>query len=185
MPSAGTYSLDFQLTSSEAPTTNSAAIANLQFGGGGLLATQFYPPNGGHSGDASTTLTLMASDFFNSVTQDFTPGAFVGFDLDLTNVGPAGAIPDQSRLRFCATASNCRPGDTLGFNRLIQYDFTGDAAAPTARFDLVAVPEPATLTCSGKHCCYVRWHAGSAVAADASQRARPTVFGVNSIMLSI
>jgi len=141
----GTYSLDFQLTSSESPTGNSATLTNFLFGGGSVLGTSFYPPNGGVAGSVGAPpLVLTVTDSFNSVTQDFTPGLSLSFTLDLTNLAPAGLIPDQFSFAILRNGVEVATSDVLGANKLLRADLAGDQAGPVVS-QYAAAPEPATL----------------------------------------
>ncbi|MEQ1871688.1 MAG: NF038129 family PEP-CTERM protein [Vicinamibacterales bacterium] len=148
------YSLDFQLTSADGSSANSATLTDFDFGLGSVLATSFYGPNGGVSGSVDAPpLVLSATAFFNSFTQDFIPGAFLKFTLDLTNSGPAGLTPDQFSFAILLDGFEVPTGDALGINKLLRVDLTGASAGPDvlqyAVTAAAAVPEPASLLLLG------------------------------------
>lgn len=147
-PLAGVYSLDFQLVSPDYPslTGNSATVSSVTFGGGSASGTSYYPANGGVSGSlTSLPLTLFVADFFNSVTADFVPGSMLSFALDLTNVGPAGAFPDQFSMAILLNGLELATSDPTGANKLLSVDLTGGSVSANQYALAVApVPEPAT-----------------------------------------
>ena len=98
-------------------------------------------------------LVLSATAFFNSFTQDFIPGAFLKFTLDLTNSGPVGLTPDQFSFAILLDGFEVPTGDALGFNKLLRADLTGALNGPDVLHYAVtaaaAVPEPASLLLLG------------------------------------
>lgn len=153
-PAAGVYSLDFQFTSNDATGTNSATISNLVITGGSLLTTQYYAPSGGYSGALTSSVVLSTTDFFNSFTQDFTPGAMVSFLLDLTNVAPSGLIPDAFSFSILLDGASVATLDPTGSNLLLQVDLTGGTTfGGGGQFALPGsvspVPEPSTYALFG------------------------------------
>ncbi len=92
---AGPFSLEFQLNdgSGTGDGLNPATLSDFNFGGG---ATAGAPSLiGGATGDASTSISITESSFFNQFIQPFTPGSELDFQLSLsTNVQP-GPVPDQ------------------------------------------------------------------------------------------
>ena len=152
LPSAGIYSLDFQLTSNDAIGSNTATISNLVITGGTLLTTQYWPASGGVSGSLGTSATLATTDFFNSITQDFTPGAMLSFLLDLTNVAPTGLIPDSFAFAILLNGFEVATLDPTPASKLLRFDLTGGTALNGGHFGLAAsapVPEPASALLVG------------------------------------
>ena len=148
-PLAGTYSLDFQLVSPDYPvaTGNTATIDHVSFGGGSATGTGYYGPNGGVSGDlVSTPLTLFVAGFFNSFTADFVPGSLIAFDLDLTNIAPAGLFPDQFSFAILLNGIELATSDPTGANKLLTVDLTRGAAPSVNQYALPSIPEPGTLS---------------------------------------
>jgi PEP-CTERM motif len=83
---ASPFSLAFQLVQGNPNnTTNTATVSDFVFGGGSAAAC---PANcmtfGEESGDATSSIDLSTSDFFNALTQTFTPGTTLSFLVDLT-----------------------------------------------------------------------------------------------------
>lgn len=151
-PAAGLYSLDFQLTSNDASGVNSATLSNFVVTGGGLLTSQFYPSSGGAAGSPSTSVVLSTTDFFNSFTQDFTPGSMVSFLLDLSNVAPTGLTPDAFAFAILLNGIQVATLDPSGSNQLLQFDLSGGTAyAGGGQFAVAGapVPEPTSLLLMG------------------------------------
>lgn len=151
-PSAGLYSLDFQLTSDDASAANSATISGLTITGGSLLTTQYYPVSGGATGTLSSSVTLTTTDFFNSLTQDFTPGSMLSFLLDLTNVAPVGLIPDAFSFGILLDGAEVATLDPSPASKLLRFDLTGGNAPGGGQFGLAAaapVPEPTSALLVG------------------------------------
>jgi hypothetical protein len=158
----GPFALNFQLNNGTEPDNNTATLTDFDFGAGGS-ASGVPDLAGGASGDLSAGVTLTDSDFINSFTQTFVPGASLGFVLSLTT-NPDSVFPDQ--FSFAILYTDMVLGlveiPTLSFSNVfltIDIDAGGpiiDASpsdpgqfpfiamdAPTV--EVLAVPEPATF----------------------------------------
>ncbi len=125
---AGPFSLDFQFTdgSGTSDGNNTVALSNFDFGAGG--GTGSPATSGSVSGDLTSSVTLIDSQFFNEFTQTFTPGAALDFTVDLTTNVDAGGVPDE--FTFAILDNTGAEIPTLGlFDTLLLADI--DSSSPT------------------------------------------------------
>jgi hypothetical protein len=153
---AGPFSLDFQLLGS---FSNTATVSNFSFGGGSAVGAPTLA--GGATGSLASGVTLTDSaSFFNEFFQEFTPGARVGFDVSVTDIGPAqGFSPDAFSFSildgFLAQIPTTGLGDSLllvnitttpGIGGVQTFSSTSPAGVAVT---VSAVPEPASLLLLG------------------------------------
>ncbi|TCV90662.1 NF038129 family PEP-CTERM protein [Sulfurirhabdus autotrophica] len=104
----GNYALAFQLTdgSGTGDGNNTATLGNFNFGGGSAAGC---PANctlfGDASGDATSSVILNDSTFFNVFTERFTPGNSLSFILNLTTVAET-PTPDAFAFGILDSAGN-------------------------------------------------------------------------------
>lgn len=131
------FGLLFQLNdgSQTGDSNNTATISNFIFGGGtaGDCATfpQLCVPDGGASGNITTTLGLIDSSPFNSFLQQITPGTSLSFQVDLTTNVDGGGTPDVFTFGILdATTNSPLPTqDPNGSDTLLTVNI--DSANPT------------------------------------------------------
>ena len=153
------FSLDFQFNDGGTPGNNTATLTHFTFGGGSaaLMPSSLL---GGASGNANSVITIADSGFINELTQDFTPGQTLAFDLSLTtnlNTAP-GSSPDEFTFALLDSNGN-EIGTTAGNNAFLTIDVdssnptvTAAGTPPGATFTIpvpqvqaIAVPEPGSL----------------------------------------
>ncbi len=127
------FSLDFQLTDGSgldpADGNNTAVLSNFMFGAGGS-ASGSPVLTGGVQGNLSGQITLQDSSFLNDFNQFFIPGAFLSFDLTLTNnLDPnLNASPDQFSFAVLDSGGSELPTlglDAVGSDVFLTTDITG------------------------------------------------------------
>lgn len=104
----GNYALAFQLNdgSGTGDGNNTATLSNFNFGGGSAAGCPLNcTPFGGASGDATSTVILNDSTFFNVFTERFTPGNSLSFILNLTTIAETPA-PDAFAFGILDSAGN-------------------------------------------------------------------------------
>lgn len=161
---AGPFSLDFQFTDGSGTNdgNNTVTLSNFDFGAGG--GTGSPATSGSVSGDLTSGITLIDSQFFNEFTQTFTPGAALDFTVDLTTNVDAGGVPDE--FTFAILDNTGAEIPTLGlFDTLLLADIdsnspmlfpsgsdtsrgtaaTGEAIALDTPIVTSPVPEPSAL----------------------------------------
>jgi len=152
------YALFFQLNDGQGigDANNSLTLSNFGFGGGATTGGATF--DGGASGTVPTGLTISDSSFFNAVTQSFTAGTALSFDVTLSTQLDPGGTPDE--FSFAILDGNGNEISTMGFgDPLIVVDidsshpsiqiFAGTGAygampAPVVGAAVSPVPEPAT-----------------------------------------
>ena len=140
--SAGPFSLDFQLIDGDGVVNNTATMNNFHFGAGSATGTPTL--TGSATGDASTSVSLADSGFFNEFSQGFTPGQILNFNMALS-ANFAGGFPDE--LSFALLQSSGHEVPTNGpANALFTVDF--DGSKPTintymATGDFISLGSPA------------------------------------------
>jgi hypothetical protein len=164
---SGTFELGFVLIdgSGSGDANNTVTLTNFAFGAGGaagvvdpLLTTA------GASGDFTSGVTLIESEFFNVFAETFTTGSLLTFDFGVTtNVDPGGTPDEFSMVLLQADGTQIPSGDPSGALLLVNIDSARPAfltfateltPAPTVAFAATA-PEPSTallfalaLTCA-------------------------------------
>ena len=127
----GNYTLAFQLTdgSGTGDANNTATLTDFNFGIGSAAGC---PVNctllGGVNGDATSSVILNDSAFFNAFAERFTPGNILSFKLDLTTVAE---IPTPDAFAFSILDSVGDPILTLDplASSFLSIDI--DSAQPT------------------------------------------------------
>ena len=125
------FSLNFQFNDGQGTgdANNTVSLGNFTFGLGGT-AVGVPSLAGGATGSLAQGILLTDSAFFNSFTQEFTPGSQLAFLLQFTNNVDAGLTPDQ--FSFAVLDNSGFEIPTLNFaNALIVIDI--DSAAPTVQ----------------------------------------------------
>lgn len=141
--------LEFIDGSGTGDSNNTVTISN--FSGGTFTGTPTLV--GGASGSGAGTVVLTDSSFFNSFTQQFTPGTTLSFDLTFTNSVDPGGTPDALTFTILNSAFHEVPTtDPSGTNVLLRVDL--NSSQPSVQtFTLSAqspsVPEPTTLLLLG------------------------------------
>jgi PEP-CTERM motif len=89
------FALFFQLDDGQGigDANNSVVLSHFTFAGGS--GTGGATLDGGASGALASGWTITDSSFFNAVTQSFTAGNTLGFDVTLTTHVDAGPVPDE------------------------------------------------------------------------------------------
>ncbi len=147
MSVAGDYALAFQLNdgSGAGDANNTVTLSNFNFGGGSAAGC---PVNctllGGASGDATTTVNLTDSSFFNSLAQRFTPGSGLSFKVDLATNLDAGGVADFFGFSILLDGSAIPTQDPLGADTLLAVDI--DTSNPLLVPFATAAGSPAALT---------------------------------------
>ena len=92
---SGPFYLDFQLIdgSGIGNGNNTALVSDFQFGGGG--ADGSATTIGGASGDLTSGITLVDTEFWNELYQAFTPGSWLSFAVTLSANAESGFAPDM------------------------------------------------------------------------------------------
>jgi len=147
------YSLFFQFTDGSGlnDANNTVTLSGFAFSGGNALAgAQAF---GGASGDLTGTIILTDSEFFNAITQPFTPGAVLSFLLDLTTNVDSGGVPDVFAMSILDGNGNEIPTlDDSGANTLVTISidspltiqtFGSDPNTITSTGNLIAMGAPA------------------------------------------
>jgi len=125
---AGPFSLDFQFTDGSGADdgNNTAALYNFMFGMGSLTGSPTTV--GTVSGNIATGFSLTDSSFLNELTQSFTPGNALTFQISLTTNVDAGGVPDEFTFAILDSSGAAIP--TLGpFDTLLIADI--DSSQPT------------------------------------------------------
>lgn len=151
--SAQPFTLDLQFAdgSGTGDANNTVLLSGFSFGlGGGPLGSAF-PGIGGVSGDLSSFVTMTDSSFFNEFDQEFTPGATLSFQLDLTTNGDVAA-PDEFSLGILDSTGQEIPtldpggalivADILGGSVNISRFATDSTQSPPAGGPPIAIPAP-------------------------------------------
>lgn len=142
----GDFALAFQLNdgSGADDANNTVTLSNFNFGGGGAAGC---PLNctllGGALGDATATVTLNDSSFFNSFAERFTPGTSLSFNVDLTTNLDAGGVADFFGFSILLNGNAIPTQDPLGADTLLATDI--DSLNPTLAPFATAAGSPATL----------------------------------------
>ncbi len=104
--SAGPFSLDFQFTdgSGTSDGNNTVTVSNFDFGSGAPIGMPIIV--GGVVGDLTSNITMTDVEYFNDFMQEFTPGATLGFRLNLTSNEDLGGVPDEFSLAIYDGAYN-------------------------------------------------------------------------------
>ncbi len=92
---AAPFYIEFQLNdgSGTGNGNNTALIGSFDFDGGAPVGSPLLV--GGASGDLSSHVVIGDSDFLNEFIQQFTPGALLTFDVELSAFVEPGPQPDQ------------------------------------------------------------------------------------------
>lgn len=92
-PSAPFY-LDFLLIDGSGldDGNNTVTVSDFQFGGGNAVGSA--TATGGASGDLASGITLVDTEFFNDIYQEFAPGSWLSFLVSLTGNVDSGGTPD-------------------------------------------------------------------------------------------
>ena len=161
---AAPFYLEFQLNDGSGTDdgNNTAVLTNFDLGGGaaGLGLSNI----GGSSGSLDTSVTITDSEFFNQFYQEFVPGNYLRFHLELTMLIDAGPQPD----RFTMAILDCvfveiptfGPGNVLlgiDIDANPQFEtYAGDPSGlcacdglPGIPLSAPIVPEPGTLSMAG------------------------------------
>ncbi len=90
----GPFSLDVQLNYGSGAFGNNAAINNFSFGGGSATGSPVL--SGTAAGSLNSAVTLSDNDVngFNELTQTFSPGTAINFDVTLSD-NPTVQVPDE------------------------------------------------------------------------------------------
>jgi hypothetical protein len=149
------YFINLQLVDGDGLVNNTVAVSNFDFGGGGAVGLPVL--TGDVIGDLGSTVVLGDTAFFNDFFQQFTPGAFLSFDVEFSTNFVA---PTPDRFTFAILNSGLVEVPTTGAgNELFGIDLrtpvtlerypgldvgSGDPIldAPVV---VSAVPEPAGL----------------------------------------
>ena len=98
------FGLLFQFNDGSQVSNNTARIGNFNLGGGTAGDCAAHPllcvPEGGASGNISTSLSLADSSPFNSYLQEFTSGTSLSFQVDLTTNVDGGVTPTPDVFTF-------------------------------------------------------------------------------------
>lgn len=148
----GSYFLDFQLNDGDGVANNSALLSNFLFGGGSAAGSPVLI--GGASGSLGAGASLLDTDFLNELTEGFTPGSTLSFDVSLTtNMDPGGFAPDQFSFAILDDQGNEIP-TTNPNGSFISVDLDSStptivASAATGNLTIpapqIVVPEPNTM----------------------------------------
>lgn len=158
---SGPFSLNFQFNDGggTGDGNNTVTLSNFQFGtGGGSAGGPILI--GGASGNLSGTVTLIDSSFFNSFTQQFTPGDLLSFVLLLTTNVDGGGTPDQFSFAILQGSGSeiptQGPGDVLLSvdiaPALREQAFSSDLTRTSINISppqVQVIPEPATMILLG------------------------------------
>lgn len=163
------YALAFQFNdgSGLADSNNTVTLSNFSFGGGSAGGCPLHcVATGGASGDMSSTLTFIDSDFFNSFAETFTPGNALSFLLSLSTNVDVGGTPDAFGFSILDSSGNALPTEDLsGADTFLNFNIDSDnpllqsfatsgaspvalhapAYAPTTPPTPGQVPEPGSL----------------------------------------
>jgi PEP-CTERM motif len=160
------YYVDFQLNSGGGPFSNMATVNNFNFGGGSpspVGSAMVYVGN--PTGDLSTGFTLVdvpgatSTSAFNEISQQFTPGSTLSFDVTLTDNGGAQvpdefefAIDDSSTYQIPTTSLDGISLAVIDINRAFSNPAISTAVySPTdpqyagMTVSITPVPEPSSL----------------------------------------
>lgn len=146
---AGTYYLDFQLIGSDnVAANNTAAIGDLNLGGGAFVSADLTNSSGAFP-NYSTTDT----DFFNAVLIGFTRGSSMSFQLTLSNNFSGTGTPDTFSLAVLDEAFNSIVSTGLSASLVVNLDGSSQPVIRTFAADPVfgsvqptaGIPEPGTL----------------------------------------
>ncbi len=123
---AGPFSLAFDLIDGDGAVNNTVTVSNFLFVGTGAGPTGSPTTMGGAAGDLSSTVTLNDTAFFNSLSQEFSPGSAppsrVEFDVQMTT-NFAGGTPDSFAFSILDNSGLPIPTqDPLGTDTLLSVD---------------------------------------------------------------
>lgn len=174
---SGTFELAFILTdgSGSGDANNTVTLTNFGFGTGGSAGTvDPLLTTTGASGDFTTGVTLIDSEFFNVFAETFTAGTLLTFDFGLTTNVDAGGTPDQFSMALLQSDGTPIPSsDPSGALLVVNIDSANPAfptfatdvtPAPVVTFPATA-PEPATaplLAVALIGACWLRRRAAAA-----------------------
>ena len=145
------FSLSFQLNGGDTPGNNSVTISNISFGGGSAGAAGTISATGDVTGNLGSSVNIANLLPFNEFYQEFTPGATIQFDFDVTQ-NLDGTTPDLFLVSiFGSSFDNITTtgfGDTL---IAVNIDTTGSLTVGVGQGEgaysgvtttVSAVPEP-------------------------------------------
>lgn len=153
---AGPFQLDFQLVDGDGVSNNTIVLTNFQFGTGSPVGLGVGL--GGGSGSLATGVSLMDTDFLNTFSAGFDPGATLQFRLQSTT-NFAGGTPDQ--FTFAILDQQGYFLATSYFDVFVSFDIDGASpmlltgvspltGGPTVTLvTLNTVPEPSTVMLVG------------------------------------
>ncbi len=125
---SGPFELLFQFDDGSAvgDANNVVTLGHFVLGSGAGIGPALL--DGGASGSLAAGFTLVDDNFYNAVTQSFTPGASLGFDVALTTQVDPGGTPDEFSFALIDGSGNLVTTTALG-NALLVVDIDGAAPA--------------------------------------------------------
>lgn len=132
---SGTQVLAFSLINGGGGATNTVALSDFAFGGGGAEPPADYLGTSGVSGDLSGTINMNDSVSLYGGTalfvEEFAPGSSLSFLMNTTN-NSAGTTPDAFSMAICNTSfSDCYSDDT-GAGAMLVLGLTGTPMSPSS-----------------------------------------------------
>jgi hypothetical protein len=109
---SGAYYMDFQFIGSNGNTVN---LTNFSYGGG--------------TGPAGPFELDTIANVFNELTQQFTAGSVLSFDVAATNIAPpVGGFPDELSFFLLDSSQNVLPTSDTTADAFLYLDLTGSQA---------------------------------------------------------
>jgi len=171
---SGPFELYFQFNDGSAvgDANNVVSLSRFDFGTGAGVGAPLL--DGGASGALAIGFTLVDNSFYNAVTQSFSVGRSLGFDVTLTTQVDPGGTPDEFSFALIDGSGNLVTTTALG-NALLVVDI--DGATPAVQTfagtgdyaglgvpqigQVGVVPEPGLPSMLGAGAAFLIWRRGA------------------------